>query len=66
MFHTSVGGIPNSTVNKDEKEGSRVRAGKDAQVCCSSCLIVYSSFLLFQFASRAFLVHVHRLQYAED
>lgn len=30
MFHTNVGGIPNSAVNKDEKEGSTIRARKDA------------------------------------
>lgn len=30
VFHTNVGGIPNSAVNKDEKEGSTIRARKDA------------------------------------
>lgn len=30
MFHTNVGGIPNSSVNKDKEEGSTLRARKDA------------------------------------
>lgn len=61
MLHINIGGIPDSTVNKDEEESSALETRKAAEVSCPSCLIVYCSFLLFHSAFQAFLLHIHRL-----